>query len=56
MDQVVGELFGGDVQNAQTILLRYVADGVQQVGFTQPNAAIQEQRVIRSGGALGNRH
>ena len=34
--------------------LRVVADGVQQVGLAQPGVAVDEQRVVRLGGRLGD--
>ncbi len=54
IDQVVGELFGRDVQYLQTLLVSGVADGMQQVCFSKTHPAIQEQRVVGFGRVIGD--
>ena len=56
-DVVVGELFGGDVENLQVlfVLLDEMADGLHQVGLAEPHAAVQKQRIVRAGRSLRHR-
>ncbi len=55
VDQVVGKLLGGDIQHLQTALRALVTNGMQQVGLAQPDAAVQEEWVVRLGRFLGYR-
>src|SRR5688572_17346114 len=47
-DQVVGELFRGDIGQTQTSVpaLDFVSDGMHQVGLPKTDTSIHEQRVI----------
>ena len=56
VDEVVGELFGGDVldPHAGEQPLGVVAGGVQQVGLAEPGLAPDEQRVVGAGRRLGD--
>src|SRR5215831_11516371 len=58
VDEVVGELFRADIPHLDALVeaLRVVPDGVQQVGLAQAGVAVDEQRVIRLRGRLGDRH
>ncbi len=55
VDVVVGEAFGGDVGDAGSFSLAddLEADGVEQVGFTEADAAIDEEGVIGLAGGMG---
>ncbi len=55
IDQVVGKLFGRNIQHLQAAPGAVVADGVQQVGLSQPDPAVQEERIISLGWFFGHR-
>ncbi len=48
IDQIVHELFGGDVHNflAAVVFQRQVSDGIHQVRFAQSRTPIDVQRVV----------
>ncbi len=56
VDHLVGELLAGDVADGGVRLaaLHVVADGVHQVGLAHADAAVEEERVVGLGGALGD--
>ena len=56
VDELVEERLGGDVAHlvVLVVVVHVVADGVQQVGLAEPGRAVDEQRVVRAGGRLGD--
>ena len=56
VDEVVHEGLGGDVEDLayREVLLHVVADRVEQVGLAEPGVAVDEQRVVRAPGCLGD--
>jgi hypothetical protein len=56
VDHLVGELFAGDVADGGVGLaaLDEVADGLHEVGLAHADAAVEEERVVGLGGALGD--
>jgi hypothetical protein len=56
VDEVVGELFAGDVSHADAGVEteRVVADRVQEVGLAQPRVAVDEERVVGLRGRFGD--
>src|SRR6185436_1865198 len=44
IDQVVGEIFGGNVKRLQPARAARITNGLEQVRLAQPHAAIQEER------------
>ena len=56
-DQLIGEIVPFDVQGGhfRMIFLDIIADGVQQVGFSQTGIPIDKQRVIGTGRVRGHR-
>ena len=56
VDHLVGELFAGDVADGGVGLaaLYVVADGVHEMGLAHADAAVEEERVVGLGGALGD--
>jgi len=57
VDVFVGELFGGDVGDTRAFAIGddVLSDGVQQVGFAEADAAVEEQGVVGFAGRLGDR-
>src|SRR5271157_1771876 len=55
VDQVVGELFAGNVKDVASAAMTVIANGMQQVGLAQADAPVQEERVVGAGGILGDR-
>lgn len=55
-DELVGELFGGDVNDAGAgvFLEHAVADGVHEVGFAEADGAVDEEGVVGAGGGFGD--
>jgi hypothetical protein len=51
-DELVSELFSGDIHHTWPDPYRLPADGVQEVSLPQPRAAVNEQRVIAISGIL----
>ena len=51
------ELFGGHVEQffVRMLDLRFPSDALHQVGFTNPDIAIEEQRIIGGTGPVGLR-
>ena len=58
VDELVHHRLGRHVANAlaREQLADVMADGVQQVGLAEPGGPVDEQRVVRPGRALGDRH
>ena len=56
VDHLVGELLTADVADGGMGLatLHVVADGVHEMGLAHPDAAVEEERVVGLGGALGD--
>ena len=52
----VGEFFGRDIGDARAFLVAgdVLADGVQQMGLAQADAAVKEKRVVGFAGRLGD--
>ena len=46
VDDFIGKLFRGDIEHIQASRLARVANGVQQVGFAQADAAIEKERIV----------
>jgi len=48
-DELVDEAVAGEIQNARIILAleNFLADGLEQVRLAQPDAAVNEQRIVR---------
>src|SRR5205085_11867497 len=55
VDNFIGELFGRDVEDSQAGLDALVSNSVQEMGFTEPHATIEEEWVIGLAGSLGHR-
>jgi hypothetical protein len=58
VDEVVQERLGRHVAHVhgRVVLVHVVGDGVEQVGLPQPRVAVDEERVERPGGFLGDAH
>ena len=58
VDELVHHRLGRDVADAlaREQLAHVVADRVQKVGLAEPGGPVDEQRVVRTGRALGHRH
>ena len=56
IDELVGELLARQVDDlgCLTLFKHMVANGVQEVGFSQPAHAIKKQRVVSDGGRIGH--
>ena len=52
IDELIGELLGGDVDEVEVVLTHQVADGVEQVALAQAGAAIDEQGVVAAAGVF----
>ena len=55
-NELVGELLGGHINDLGALLLLHdaVADGMQEVGFTQPDGAMDEEGVVGPRGGVGH--
>ena len=56
VDHLVGEVLALDVDDPHVgdLLLQLVGDGVEQVGLTQTAGAVDEERIVGLGGAVGH--
>ncbi len=56
--KLVHERVAGDVEKLRVRLLveDFLADGLQQVGLAQPDAAVDEQRVVGGARLIGHGH
>ncbi len=50
VDDLVGELFGGNVKDIQPTAVTGIADRVQQMGFSEPHSPVEKRAVVGTGG------
>src|SRR6056297_767534 len=58
LNEVVGEALHGDVEDLQVVelLMRPVADGLDEMGLTQSDAAVDQAGVVAGTGVTRDRH
>jgi hypothetical protein len=56
VDEVIHEFFGCDIENFQAgiIMERKMADGIHQVGLSEPGAAVDIKRIVGFCRVLGH--